>query len=179
MRAAATREKILLLMEEIGKAARSPGRIYIVGSSSALLLGIRDRTLDINLKLDPEPEGVFEAISEAKNRLAVNVELAAPDQFIPPLPGWQVRSEHIMDFGPVSYYHYDFYGQALAKIERGYDQDLSDALALVQRGKVDVAKLRQLFDMIRPELLRYPAVDEESLTAMVNQFISESAQSGS
>src|SRR5437016_12151065 len=87
-----TREKLEAFMTQLGRRATTPGTIYITGGSTALLLGIRDQTIDIDIKLDPEPEGVFEAISDLKNSLDVNVELASPDQFIPPLPGWQERS---------------------------------------------------------------------------------------
>ena len=61
-----------------------------------------------------------------KDRLDVNIELASPDDFIPALPGWQERSTFIAQVGKVTFLHYDFYAQALAKIERGHDFDLSD-----------------------------------------------------
>src|SRR5438876_934626 len=111
-------------MQELGESATGPGKVYITGGATALLLGIRAQTIDVDIKLDPEPAGVFEAVSELKERLAVNVELAAPDHFIPPIPGWQDRSEFIARYGLVDFYHYDFYGQALSKILRGHPTDL-------------------------------------------------------
>jgi len=62
------------------------------------------------------------------------VELASPDQFLPPLPGWQDRSPFIDAVGLVVFRHYDLYSQVLAKVERGHEQDLSDAAALMSRG---------------------------------------------
>ena len=71
-------------MEEIAGAASSPGKVYLTGGATALLLGFREQTIDIDVKFDPEPSGVFPAIAALKERLDVNVELASPDDFIPP-----------------------------------------------------------------------------------------------
>lgn len=79
--------KVRLLMRHIGEQATAPGRVYLVGGSSAVLVGWRETTVDVDLKLDPEPGGVFAVIACAKEELHMNVELAAPDEFIPPLPG--------------------------------------------------------------------------------------------
>ena len=71
------------LMKRLGAESRGPGRIYLVGGASAVLLGWRATTVDVDLKLDPEPVGVFEAVARAKDALNINVELAAPDDFMP------------------------------------------------------------------------------------------------
>ena len=63
---------------------------------------------------------MFEAIALLQDELDLNVELTVPDQFVPPLPGWRERSPFIARYGEVDFYHYDFYGQALAKIERSH-----------------------------------------------------------
>ncbi|MEZ0327214.1 MAG: hypothetical protein ACAH95_15045 [Fimbriimonas sp.] len=42
-------------MSEIGRRAGRPGRTYLVGGSTALLLGIRDQTIDVDIKMEPEP----------------------------------------------------------------------------------------------------------------------------
>lgn len=155
-------DKVRELMRLLGRAARSDGRIYLVGGSSAVLVGWRDTTVDVDLKLDPEPAGVFEAIARAKEALNINVELAAPDDFIPALPGWRERSRFIDRFGPIDYYHYDFNAQALAKIERGHEQDLEDVRAMGQLGLIKRARLVELFESIEPLLVRYPAIDPPS-----------------
>ena len=72
-------DQVRKLMRRLGSAVRSPGRIYLVGGSSAVLVGWRETTVDVDLKLDPEPAGAFEAIARAKETLNINVELAAPD----------------------------------------------------------------------------------------------------
>lgn len=62
MRPSENAARILHLLRELGRAVRGPGRVYLVGGASALLEGWRDSTVDVDLKLDPEPRGVFEAI---------------------------------------------------------------------------------------------------------------------
>ena len=158
-------------MVQLGRRATSPGTIYITGGSTALLLGIRDQTIDIDIKLDPEPEGVFEAISELKILLDVNVELASPDQFIPPLPGWRERSQPIEFAGKIQFRHYDFYAQALAKIERGYEQDLADARALIDMELISPEELKRLAEAIHPYLIRYPAINPTEFERKVEEFL--------
>ena len=161
------------LVRRLGRAAGSPGRIYIVGGGSAVLVGWRETTVDIDLKLDPEPAGVFEAIARAKEELNVNVELAAPDDFIPPLPGWRERSPFIARHGFVDFHHYDFYAQALAKLERGHEADRSDARAMARLGLIRAERLLGLHRSITPSLVRYPAIDAPSFHRKVMLFADE------
>ncbi len=130
-----------------------------MGGATAVLVGWRETTLDVDLKLDPEPPGAFEAIAALKDDLGVNIELAAPDDFIPALPGWRDRSPYVAACGAVEFFHYDLYSQALAKVERGHETDRRDVREMLGRGLVDRDELRKLFDAIEPHLVRYPAVD--------------------
>lgn len=160
MREEADRPKILQLIAELGKHAKGPGRVYLVGGSSIVLLeNGRKTTIDVDLKLDPEPPGIFQAIATVKDSLGVNVELAAPDQFIPALPGWRERSRFIDSVGEVEFYHYDFYSQALAKLERGHDRDLRDVDFLIAHGLIDPTRLLEYFETIESELIRFPSVN--------------------
>lgn len=77
MRAETSREKIERLMAELGRAVRSGGQIYFTGGVSAVLLGWRETTLDVDLKADPEPQGFFEALPRLKDAVDINIELAA------------------------------------------------------------------------------------------------------
>ncbi len=160
-------EKVRELMRRLGRDATGPGRIYLVGGSSAVLVGWREATVDIDLKLDPEPEGVFEAIARAKEALNINVELAAPDDFLPPLPGWRERSPFIDRYGSVDYHHYDFYAQALAKLERGHEMDLSDVREMGRRGLIRASRLIELYESVEAAMVRYPAIDPPSFRRKV------------
>jgi hypothetical protein len=171
MRAVADDARIRRFMEAFGRETSGPGRVYLTGGATAVLEGWRTTTVDIDLKLDPEPSGAFDAIRRLKDELDVNVELASPDDFIPEVPGFRDRSRFIGRYGEVDFYHYDPFAQALAKIERGHARDLTDVDQLLVRGWIDKDRLRDLFEAIRPGLLRYPAIDERSFADKVTRFL--------
>src|SRR5213592_1944872 len=145
MRRKVTIETLNRFMQELAAAARSPGKVYFTGGATALLLGFREQTIDIDLKLDPEPAGAFEAIAVLKNRLDINVELASPDDFIPRSADWRERSRLIDSIGGVEFFHYDFALQALAKVERGHAQDLEDVKSFLRGGYVTADELSSRF----------------------------------
>lgn len=150
--------KVHEFLEFLGAHARG-GRVYLTGGASAVIVGWRNLTVDVDLKLDPEPEGAFACIARAKELFDMNVELAAPDDFIPPLPGWRERSEFIARHGTTDFFHYDFHAQALAKVARGYGPDRSDVEAMHKLDLIRPATLIALFEAIEPDLERYPALD--------------------
>jgi hypothetical protein len=143
-------EKILKFMRAFGQAAREMARVYFTGGATTVLMGWRDTTIDIALAFDPELDELFRALPVLKEKLEINIELACPSDFIPPLPDWQERSRYIRREGKVDFYHYDPYSQALAKIEHGHAQDLLDVEAMRRDGLLDRAKLLALFEAIDP-----------------------------
>ena len=102
----------------------------------------------------------------------MNVELASPDGFLPEVPGWRERSRFVSREGLVTFRHYDFYAQALAKIERGHTRDLLDVRAMLERRLVEPGRLRELFAAIRPSLYLFPAVDPETFRASLEEMLS-------
>lgn len=170
MRGDADKAKLEAFMDALGKRVRGPGTIYLTGGATALLFGWRDKTIDVDLKADPEPPGFFEAIAELKEILDTNVELASPDLFIPEVPGWRDRSVFIRRVGEIEFRHFDFYSQVLAKLERGHERDMNDVLEFKKQRLVDPNKLLELFTQIRPQLKKFPAIDELSFTKIVEDF---------
>ena len=173
MRRESDKSKIESFMVAMGKQARGPGRIYLTGGATAVLYGWRTTTIDIDIKPDPEPSGLFEAIALLKDEVDINVELASPDQFIPALPQWRERSLFIAKHGPVEFFHYDAYGQALAKLQRGHERDMRDVHSFLRDGLIKTDRLRELFELIEPQLIRYPAIDPAAFRAAVRQFSHE------
>lgn len=82
-------------MDALGRAPGADGRVYFTGGATAVLMGWRTSTIDIDLKLVAGDESLLRALPDLKERLRINVELASPDQFIPELPGWAERSVFI------------------------------------------------------------------------------------
>lgn len=162
MRELATGVRIREFMRRLGEAATADSRIYVTGGATAVLYGWREATLDVDLKILPESDALFRAIPELKEALRLNVELACPSDFIPALPDWQDRSPFICREGRVDWHHFDPYSQALSKIERAHEKDLVDVRAMLDRGLVDPARLLEFFERIRPDFVRYPAIDPKS-----------------
>ena len=170
MREAVTAPRLRDFMRALAAEAREPGRIYLAGGASAVLYGWREGTVDVDLKIVPESDRILRAIPELKEKLHLNVELASPADFVPPLPGWEDRSPFIAQEGPLSFHHFDFYTQALAKLERSHRKDLDDVDSMVRHRLVDPKRLAQLFHEVEASLYRYPAVDPRALRAAVERF---------
>lgn len=167
MRRLVDAEAVKAFMRALGPAARQQVRVYLTGGATAVLSGWRASTIDIDLKLVPEADEVLRELPRLKESLQINVELAAPDQFIPPLPGWEERSPSIGREGNISFHHYDLYAQALAKLERGHEQDQSDVREMIKRGLIVPERLLGHFERIEPLLYRYPAVDPKAFRKAV------------
>jgi len=171
MRALARRDAIQRFMEELAAEARADGRAYFTGGATAVLSGWRDSTIDVDLKLVPEQDALLRAIPRLKESLELNVELASPADFIPVPADWEERSPFIAQLGRISFHHFDLYGQALAKVERGHTQDVADVREMLRRGLVDAVRAREYFSRIEPELYRYPAIDPPAFRrAVVETF---------
>src|SRR5579871_2137377 len=132
MRPPVDAQRLRELARELGRATRAETHVYVTGGASAVLEGWRQSTADIDLRFEPERDALLRALPELKARLQINVELASPPDFLPELPGWRERSPVVFREGRVSIHHFDFYSQALAKIERGFAQDLEDVQRMIE-----------------------------------------------
>lgn len=171
MREQLTAESLQSFIKALAGAAKEPARVYLVGGATAVLLGWRTSTIDVDLKIIPESDEILRSLPRLKEKLKINIELASPDDFIPALPGWQERSKFIQQEGKLSFYHYDFYAQALAKLERRHELDRADIEKLFESKLIEPSKLLQLFSVIEGELHRYPQVDPKSFRESVERAV--------
>jgi hypothetical protein len=171
MRRVAQRQDIERFMAALGREGRSPTRLYFTGGATAVLLGWRGSTIDVDIHIEPEDDRLLRALPKLKESLELNVELACPAHFIPELPGWRERSLFIAQEGRVSFFHYDLYSQALSKIERGHALDVSDVEQLLLRSYIGPEQLKNFFETIMPELYRYPAIDPPAFRNAVEAMI--------
>jgi hypothetical protein len=160
-------------MRELATRSRAEGRVYLTGGASAVLLDWRDSTVDVDITIIPDDDRVLRVIPELKEALHLNVELASPAHFIPPLPGWEDRSPFIAREGTLSFHHYDFYSQCLSKIERGHRKDMDDVAAMLRDDLVAPRRLLALFEEIEPEIYRYPALDAARFRRAVLSVVAE------
>ncbi|MBI2922904.1 MAG: hypothetical protein HYY18_17760 [Planctomycetes bacterium] len=170
MREVTNAERIRAFMESVGRDCQKPARVYFTGGACAVLLGWRQATLDVDIRIEADSDAVFQLLPKIKEALHLNVELASPSDFIPELPGWRDRCVFVAREGRVDFFHYDFYAQALAKTERGHTMDLQDVGSMIRSGLVEPPKAMELFARIEPDLPRYPALDPSSFRKAVEKM---------
>jgi hypothetical protein len=174
MRRSVTREVLDDLMKELARSA--PGRrlyhVYFVGGGTAVHAGWRAATIDADVCADDDR--VFRDIQNIKERLDLNIEFARPEDFVPALAGSEDRHVFIRTVGRVSFYHYDPYAQLLAKLVRGFRQDLEDARNFVRSDMVDPGRFRSLVRGIKPAAYaKYPALTRAAVLEAVEGFLSD------
>lgn len=169
MRELADSSRIEQFMRELGRAVHVDGRVYLTGGATAVLYGWRDTTIDVDIKLIPDRDEILREIPRLKEALNLNVELAAPSDFIPLPKGWEDRSPLIRREGSLSFHHFDPVAQALSKVERGHDQDLRDVKEMIATGLVNPAEALIQFEAIEPDLYRFPAIDPISFRRAVER----------
>ncbi len=174
MRAPLTREHLVRLMKELAQSAPRRGafRVYLVGGGTAIYLGWRRSSIDVDLF--SEEEAVFRDIQEIKERLNINIEFARPEDFVPPLEGSADRHLFIEKLGAISFYHYDPYAQLFSKVVRGFTRDLEDARKFVESATVEPGQFRALVMGIPDTAYaRYPSLSRKGVEAAVDRFLSE------
>jgi len=167
MRELADADRIRAFMRAAGEAAAREGVCYLTGGATAVLLGWRATTIDVDLRLEPEQDELLRALPAIKNELGVNVELASPGDFVPLPRGWRERSISVRKEGLLSFADFDPYSQALSKLERGHAHDLEDVAAMTRLGLVEPARLLELLGEIVPELCRFPSLEPARIRAAV------------
>lgn len=171
MRDAADAERIRRLAQELGRAVPAGTRMYLTGGATAVLEGWRQSTVDVDVRFEPDADAALRRLAALKEELSVNVELASPLDFLPPLAGWRDRSRFRFREGNLEVFDFDPYSQALSKLQRGFELDLKDVNAMVESGLVEPARLLELFDGVEPELYRFPAVDPTGLRDAVESLV--------
>lgn len=172
MRQKVDRQRLERFLHALAAEADQHVNVYLTGGATAVLLGWRNATIDIDLQIIPEDDRMLQSIPALKEQMSINVELASPADFIPEVPGWKTRSRFIMQDRTVAFYHYDFYAQALSKIERFHERDVLDVKEMLQRRLIEPARLRELFGAIVPFLYRFPAISPEAFRQKLDSILS-------
>jgi hypothetical protein len=167
MRDRVDRTRLRAFMRALATATSRPLQVYLVGGATAVFEGWRDSTIDVDLRFGDDSDAALRAIPAIKEALNLNIELASPADFIPIKAGWEERSPFVAQEGTVTFRHFDLYAQALAKIERGHETDRGDVGELIGRGLVDPLRLLDYFNVIEPDLYRFPAIDPASFRRAV------------
>lgn len=176
MRRRADAARIRQFMQGLAAGENVEATVYLAGGATAVLLGWRTTTIDVDIRLEPDSDELLRRIPPLKEELELNVELASPLDFLPAPPGWRDRSPLIQQHAAISFRHMDLYAQALSKVERGHAQDQADVEAMLARGLIEPQQALELFSDMEPELYRFPAVDPAGLRRRVETAFGEDAQ---
>jgi hypothetical protein len=149
-----TRQRIDRFLHELGRTFRGRGRLYLVGGAQVVYAGFRRQTEDIDymVRLEGDHQEFTAALRSLIRELNLSVEPAHPGDFLPLPKGWEERSRFIGRYGGLDVFTFDPISTALAKIERGSNRDIGDALTLVRRGIVELSDLSAAFEEILPRL---------------------------
>jgi hypothetical protein len=171
VRELADADRIRRFARELGRAADAEAVAYLTGGATAVLIGWRTTTIDVDVVFVPESDSLLRALPRLKEQLRLNVELASPADFIPLPHGWEGRSPFVAREGPLTFRHFDPYSQALAKLERGHARDLDDVRAMLDAKLVEPRRLRDAFAEIEPWLYRFPAIDPRAFRRRVGEAV--------
>lgn len=169
-----TDERIERFLRALGQQYRGAGRLYLVGGTQMVYAGIRAETEDVDYlaQIEGDHQAFVSAIRSLIRDLNISVEPAHPGDFIPLPSGWADRSQFIGRYGNLDVFTFDPISTVLAKIERGSNRDIHDALALVRLGRVDVGELQAAFEEIAPRLeTESLRVDERDFRRKLDAFL--------
>lgn len=72
MREKVTAEGVEKFMKAIGRAAKKNARIYFVGGATAVLVGWRETTIDLDIKIVPDVDEILRTLPHLKEHLKLN-----------------------------------------------------------------------------------------------------------
>jgi hypothetical protein len=140
VRELAERDRIVRFLRILGRRLRSPVRLYLVGGSIIVDLGLREATLDVDFVAQSDTASALDEFEQLipvlKNELRINVEPASPGDFIPVPPDILARSPYVRTYGNLHVYYYDLPSTVISKAARGAERDLADIESLVRAGAV-------------------------------------------
>jgi hypothetical protein len=156
------RERLRRFLETLGRRLRRPIRLYLVGGSVLIDLGLRGSTVDIDYVAaadDPADLDELETVIRVlKNELDVIIERANPAILLPIPRTVLERSRYVGREGRLEIYYYHLPSQIIAKVARGLEQDFADAERLMTAGEVawvDVEATWREIRASRTDWIRY------------------------
>lgn len=168
MRGRTDRAGLTRFLGALGRRMRRPVRLYLVGNTVPIDLGLRDATLAIDYVADADdPLALPELVQEIRtimNELDRNAEPVSPGDFLPIPRSVLGRSRYVRQHGFVGVYYDHLPSQVIAKAARGLEQDFADAERLLKTGEVGWNEVADLWLEVRSSptgWLRYEPPDVE------------------
>lgn len=136
-------EGVRAFLTILGERWGEDGRLTLLGGCALLLLGNSRTTLDIDYVGDDIAKTPFQhLIDKVAAEQRVHVDAVPIDQFVPVPADSEARKIHVGRYGRLDVFVLDPYVIAISKLDRGFDSDLDDVDFLLQRGILDLDRLK-------------------------------------
>lgn len=141
-------------LARLGASFARPGRLYLVGETSHVFEGWRERTEQLTFAADVAPTdrpAFEEAVRSLQAQLGIPMLEESPGDVIPLPAGHQARARPAGMFGALEVYHFDPYSVAFRLIARGDEPDYHAVLAYLRCGWLSVNEMNTLLADLLPQ----------------------------
>lgn len=144
-------EKLHSVLTIIGERVPPLSHLTLVGGSALILLGSPRVTVDIDFVGDDiHPSELHRQVMQIAKEIKIQIDPVPLERFVPLPEGHQQRVIPIGQFGNLSVSVADPYSIALSKVDRGFDEDLSDLAFLVQNNHIKFIELERMVNKAMP-----------------------------
>jgi len=156
-------ERLRLFFEGISREIRSDLTVYLTGGTVLIYHGIRPATTDIDFGFDATDSIDRESLPELAQRIAgLDIRVQCSEEMagwsLMPLPRYRERALLLGRYGRLTVKSIHPIDLVLAKVHRGYAEDLADAKALMDHFQLSMEELGVRFKEI---FAAYPASTEK------------------
>ncbi len=148
------RPTLEVFLARLGASFARSGRLYLIGETSHVFEGWRERTEPLTFAADiaPADRPAFEeAVRSLQAQLGIALLEESPGDVIPLPAGHTARARPAGKFGDLDVYHFDPYSVAFRLIARGDESDYHAVLAYLQRGWLAVDEMNALLAGLLPQ----------------------------
>ncbi len=152
-RADVDRATIETFLTRLGAEFSRPGRLYLIGETTQVYEGWRERTPRLVFAVEAAPEDRLafdEILRQLLAQMGIEAFEEAPGDVIPLPAGHAARARSAGRFGALEVYHFDPYSVAFRLIARGDEPDYHAILAFLRHGWLTVAEMNALLADILP-----------------------------
>jgi hypothetical protein len=148
------RAAIEAFLTRLGTTFAQPGRLYLVGETTQVYEGWRERTprLEFAAEVAPKDHAAFaEAVHNLRSWIKIEMFEESPGDVIPLPAGHAARARSIGKFGGLWVYHFDPYSVAFRLIARGDEPDYHAVIVFLQHDWLTVDEMNARLTNLLPQ----------------------------
>ena len=145
-------QEVRIFLKHLGEVYDAPAALYLIGGGALCLLGNPRRTVDLDFALNytEEMEELMVAMTSVADKLHIELEVIAFEEFVPLPKNAQSRHQYVGQFGQIEVYVFDPYTIALSKLARGLETDIQDVLFLLENSIIEIGVLETFVEEAIP-----------------------------